>query len=184
MTSAKSILVVEDERLVALDLQMTLQRMGYAGLNVGIQDLALGLAPLRKLAAAHKVPLLSANLVDRAGKPVFVPWLVRDENVIKIGIFGLLTQTPPELGRWVVDQGLAVREPVAEAKVVVQQLRAQGCQLIVLVSQLNRQELERLMEEVPEVNLALGSAQAELSTQLMPMGRGENSQSGRRFTRS
>lgn len=149
-----------------------MQRMGYVGLNVGIQDLALGLEPLRKLAKVHKLPLLSANLVDKSGQPAFQRWLVRDERIIKVGLFGLMTQNPPELGRWVVDQGLVLREPVAEAQAVVRELKAQGCQLIVLLSQLNRQELEKLMDAVPEVTLALGTSQAELSTQLLPMGRG------------
>lgn len=149
-----------------------MQRMGYVALNVGIQDLALGVTPLRKVAKAHKVPLLSSNLVDKSGQPAFERLLVRDEKVLKVGFFGLMTQTPPELGRWVVDQGLVVREPVAEAKAVVRELQAQGCQLIVLLSQLSRQELEKVMEAVPEVTLALGSSQAELSTQLLPMGKG------------
>ena len=58
-----------------------MHRMGYVGLNVGIQDLALGLAPLRKLAKSHKIPLLSANLVDKAGQPAFQRWLDRKSVV-------------------------------------------------------------------------------------------------------
>jgi 2',3'-cyclic-nucleotide 2'-phosphodiesterase (5'-nucleotidase family) len=153
-------------------LMQTMAHMGYAAMNVGLNDLAMGLEPLRKVAKAHKIPLLSANLYDKVGKPAFQRTLIVDKGVLKIGVFGLITRTPPELGKFVIDQGLEIRDPIAEAKSAVQELQARGVDLIVVASQLSRQEAEAVMEHVPGITLVLGSSGMELSMQLTAMGPG------------
>ncbi len=153
-------------------LLQAMAHMGYAGLNVGINDLAMGLEPLRKIARANKIPLVSANLYDKAGKPAFQRLLLEDAGVLKIGVFGLMTRTPPELGKFVIDQGLEIRDPVAEAKAAIKDLRAQGAEMIVLLSQLSRQEAELVMEKAPGITLVIGSSGQELSMQLTSMGQG------------
>lgn len=150
-----------------------MNHMSYNGMNVGLNDLALGLEPLRKVARANKLPLLSANLYDtKSGKPAFQRLLVKDAGLMKVGAFGLMTRSPPELGKFVSDQGLEIRDPVASAKSVVAELKGQGCELIVMLSQLSRQEAELVMEKVPGIALVLGSSGMELSTQLTAMGQG------------
>jgi len=156
----------------AVVLLQSMAHMGYAALNVGINDLALGLESLRKVARANKVPLLSANLYDKAGKPAFQRLLFKDAGVLKIGVFGLMTRTPPELEKFVIDQGLEIRDPVSEAKVAIKELQAQGADMIVLLSQLSRQEAELVMEKAPGIALVIGSSGQELSMQLTSMGEG------------
>lgn len=153
-------------------LLQSMAHMGYAGLNVGINDLAMGLEPLRKIARANKIPLISANLYDKAGKPAFQRLLLKDAGVLKIGVFGLMTRSPPELGKFVIDQGLEIRDPVAEAKAAIKELQAQGAEMIVLLSQLSRQEAELVMDKAPGIALVIGSSGQELSMQLTSMGHG------------
>lgn len=150
-----------------------MHQMGYEGMNVGLNDLALGLEPLRKVARSNKLPLLSANLYElRSGKPAFQRLLVKDTGLLKVGVFGLMTRAPSDIGKYVTDQGLEIRDPVASAKAVVAELKGQGCQLVVMMSQLSRQETELVMEKVPGIALALGSTGMELSMQLTAMGQG------------
>lgn len=153
-------------------LLQAMTHMGYAAMNVGLNDLALGLDDLRKVARAHKMPLLSANLYGKDGKPAFQRTLLVDQGVLKVGVFGLISSTPPELGKFVIDQGLEIRDPIAEARTAVQELKGKGAELIVLVSQLSRQEAEAVMEHVPGITLVLGSSGMELSMQLTSMGPG------------
>ncbi len=148
-----------------------MHKMGYAAINVGIGELALGLEPLQRLAKQYKMPLLSANLLHQ-GKPVFAPTWVKDYGLVKVGVFGLITSTPPELGKWVANQGLNIADPVGSAKQAVAELRQQHCELIVLLSQLSRQEAQVVADQVPEITLILGSTGMEASTQLTAMGHG------------
>lgn len=147
-------------------------RGGYTGLNVGAHELALGLADLRRLAAAHRIPLLSANLVDASGKPAFQRLLVKQAGPMKIGVFGLVTSQPSDILNTVEKQGLRLEPAIPTAAAAVKELRAQGCDVVILLSQLSRLELESLTTQVKGIDLVLGSSGMEMSTQLVTMGDG------------
>lgn len=152
-------------------LLKTYDHLGYTALNVGLNDLALGIADLRRLTKAHKVALLSANLFDsKTGKPAFARSIVKQVGPLKIGLFGLMSDSPPELGKYVVDQGLELRAPGTAAREVVAELQAQDCDVIIALTQLRRMELERVLTAVKGITLALGSTDMELSNQLTRMG--------------
>src|SRR5688572_29718135 len=69
-----------------------LARVGLDAWTPGESDLtALGSAKLTKLAATAKIPVVSANLVDAKGKPLFPSELLVQRAGVKIGIFGVTT---------------------------------------------------------------------------------------------
>jgi 2',3'-cyclic-nucleotide 2'-phosphodiesterase (5'-nucleotidase family) len=147
-------------------------RGGYAGLNVGAHELALGLADLRRLAAANRIPLLSANLYDKGGKPAFQRLLVRQVGPLKVGVFGLISASPLDILGTVDKQGLRIEPPIAVASLAVKELRAQGCDLVIVLSQLSRLEVDGLMAQVKGIDLVLGSTQMDMTTQLLGAGDG------------
>jgi len=55
--------------------------LGYAAVNVGEEDLRLGLDYLKYVSDFTGVPLLSANLADSAGAPVFQEYVLRPMRV-------------------------------------------------------------------------------------------------------
>jgi 2',3'-cyclic-nucleotide 2'-phosphodiesterase (5'-nucleotidase family) len=69
-------------------------QLGTAALAVGHRDLGLGPAFLKDKAAAAKVPLLSANLTDAGGKPLFPGSREVKVGTIRVGLVGVTTQTP------------------------------------------------------------------------------------------
>jgi hypothetical protein len=148
-----------------------LATMGYAAVNVAPHELATGLDNLRRLSRRWRLPLLSANIVQAAdGRPAFRTWLVRAVAGQRLCFFGLTTDAPPSFGRLFLDQGLAIRPPVAAAREAVQALARERCDLVVALTHLRRTELEALGREVAGIHLLLGSSDAELSTDLERMG--------------
>jgi|GEM_PF-2165088 len=147
-------------------------KMRYVAMNVGIQDLAMGHAELKAAAAEHKFPLVSANIVDSAGKPVFEPHVVVPLGKIKVGFFGLLAAKPGR-DELVSGKGLKILPPVEAAAAQVKALRAKGCQLIVALAQLTDDEKDAIGEQVSGVDLVLGSLKQDLThTRPESMGRG------------
>ncbi len=62
--------------------------MGTAAMAVGARDLTLGLDYLKATAKGTKLKLLSANLVDKAGKLAFPPSTVLTVGELKVGLVG------------------------------------------------------------------------------------------------
>ncbi len=147
-------------------------RGGYAGLNVGAHELALGVPDLKRLAAANHIPLLSANLFETNGKPAFQRMLVKQAGPLKVGVFGLITAQPADPLNTVEHQGLRLEPPAVAAAAVVKELRAQGCDLIIVLSQLSRMEVDALMGQVKGIDVVLGSAAMDLTNQLLASGDG------------
>lgn len=149
--------------------------MDYAALGVGLGEVALGVSTLRKAAAKHHIPLLSANLLLSTTKaPAFQATVVRQVGPLKIGLFALTGVEMAQGPRWpavLADEGLIVASPEQAAKTAVATLRSQQCDLIVVLTQLTRIELNTLLEKVPGIDLALGSAGQEMSNQLTAVGK-------------
>jgi hypothetical protein len=131
-----------------------LGKIGCDALNLGRADLLLPPALLRSIAVGATFPLLSANIVDAAGKPPFKRWVVKEAGGLRVGIFGLSGNQPlglpPLPGR-----DLAVQDPIAAARAAVVELR-RSSQLVIALSQLGIEEDARLAREVPGIDVILG----------------------------
>ncbi len=147
-------------------------RAGYAGLNVGAHELALGLTDLRRLAAANHIALLSANLYDQEGKPAFQRTFIKQLGPLKVGVFGLITAQPGDILNTMEKQSLRLETPNTAAAAVVKELRMQGCDVVIALSQLSRVEVDSLMAQVSGIDLVLGSGNMDLTNQLLADGDG------------
>ncbi|MHB8837116.1 MAG: bifunctional UDP-sugar hydrolase/5'-nucleotidase, partial [Candidatus Methylomirabilia bacterium] len=140
-----------------------LGKIGYDALNLGRIDLLLPPDLLRKLGARAAFPLLSANIVDAAGKAPFKGWIVKKEGRLRVGIFGLSGNQPlglPELpGR-----DLKVRDPVEAARAAVTGLR-DSADLVIALSQLGLEGDVRLAREVPGIDIILGGFTRQITPQ-------------------
>lgn len=149
----------------------SLAAMGYVAVNVGAHELAVGAGELHKAAKAHRLTLLSANIVhDATDKPAFVATKVHRAGGLKIGLFGLVSESPPSYGALFVSKGLRVVSPLKAARRAVASLRGQGCDLVIALSQLKRHEVDDLGEKVKGLDLILGSNSMELTQNLQRVG--------------
>ncbi len=145
--------------------------MGYVALNIGPHEMAMDRKALRKAAGAQRIALLSANILDdKTGKPAFSSHLVRKVGGLKIGFFGLVTESPPNYGKLFVERGLRVVAPVGAARKAVRALRDKGCDIVIALSQLKRHEIEDLGDKVKGLDVVLGSSNMELTQSLQRLG--------------
>lgn len=131
-----------------------LGKIGYDALNLGRADLLLPPELLRKLAANAAFPLLSANIVDAAGKTPFKGWIVKEEGWLRVGIFGLSGNQSLGIAD-LPGRTLTVRDPRAAARAAITALR-HNTDLVIALSQLGLEEDVLLAREVPGIDIILG----------------------------
>ncbi|WP_322923182.1 5'-nucleotidase C-terminal domain-containing protein [Paenibacillus campi] len=111
-----------------------MNKMGYAAMEPGNHEFDYGYERLLELAKMANFPVISANIVQKdTGKAPFQPFIIREVDGVKIGIFGLETpetayKTNPNNVKNVefTDPTAAARKMVAELKGKVDVIVALG----------------------------------------------------------
>ncbi len=131
--------------------------MGYDAVGIGDDDLTLGKESLVEIAKSANFPFLSSNILDEvSGKTLFKPYLVKELNGVRIGIFSLLS---PDFFPSSSDdrkKGLVLRPPVEIAQAMVKELQPQT-DLIVLLSHLGYSKDVELAQTVQGIHVIVGS---------------------------
>ncbi|MBN1934029.1 MAG: bifunctional metallophosphatase/5'-nucleotidase [Anaerolineae bacterium] len=135
----------------------TMNAMGYHAAAVGNHEFDFGLDVLRERVAQMNFPLLAANLIERAtGQvPDFArPYLVQEVNGIKVGLIGLATVDTPlvTLPENVAAFEFQAYEPVLRE--VVPKVKAEGAQVLMVVSHLCPDEMYALAPAAKALGIA------------------------------
>jgi 5'-nucleotidase/UDP-sugar diphosphatase len=135
----------------------SLNLMGYDAVGVGDDDLSLGKEFLLEISKKAKFPFLSSNLIDEESeKHLFLPYLLKEVNGLKIGIFSLLSpdsflgQGDPR------KKGLIFKSPVETAQSLVKELQPK-VDLIILLSHLGYPKDMELAQTVLGIHCIIGS---------------------------
>ncbi|MBI5382989.1 MAG: bifunctional metallophosphatase/5'-nucleotidase [Opitutae bacterium] len=115
---------------------LAMNALRYDAMTLGNHEYNFGLAVLRKAQSEAKFPWLSANTY-RAGtdEPAFTPYLVKEIDGVRVGIFGLTTPAIPSWEDPAHIAGLEFRDPVTEAQKWVTVLRErERVDLVVLMA--------------------------------------------------
>jgi 2',3'-cyclic-nucleotide 2'-phosphodiesterase (5'-nucleotidase family) len=106
-------------------------RAGIDAFTPGESDLAIGVARLKALSAANKIPIVSANLYGRDGQRLFPADRLIDAAGTRIGIFGVTAPpTAADANRWRAE-GIVVRDPADAAREEAASLGARGAAIVV-----------------------------------------------------
>ncbi|HEX5749990.1 MAG TPA: 5'-nucleotidase [Archangium sp.] len=116
----------EKER-AALLLEL-MDGLGTTAMAVGTRDLTLGTDFLTRSSKGRKMKLLSANLVDAAGKPLFPASTVVTVGGVKFGLVGLSPEGPVS-----TQKGAVGKPPVPAAITESRRLRTQDKVDVVVV---------------------------------------------------
>jgi 2',3'-cyclic-nucleotide 2'-phosphodiesterase (5'-nucleotidase family) len=119
-----------------------MEAQGTLAMAVGERDLSMGLDYLRKAtrAKSRKLKLLSANLVDKAGKAPFPASLVVETGGVKVAVVGV----SPE-GKLAGEPGLTGRPPKEAALAEARRLReARKVDVVVILAAIPYQEAVKL----------------------------------------
>jgi len=131
---------------------------GLAGLSpaavgVGPRDLRHGVEFLTTLARDTRLPMVCANLVDRAtGRRLFPATRLVTVGGVRVGVFALIGERY-DLGP--ARDSVRVTEPEDAAHRAIETLRGQGAQVIVLLSQLGKVGGEDLAAVVPGIDAVI-----------------------------
>jgi len=167
---------LEIQKLRAETLVSGYNRLGTAGMTVGESDLAAGLPFLRSLAATATFPILSANLVDSAGEPVFKPYVIVERGVLKIALVGASSVMPP-------GDGYKFTDPLPALEIQTRLARAEA-DLVVLLFHGSQEDQQRIDAAGLPIDLILqshlGGTANMLRTSTIPVAR--LGSEGRRLT--
>jgi hypothetical protein len=127
--------------------------MKFDALNVGQREAQLTAAQLRDIRKASPVPILSANLLDRAtGQPIFDAWKIILRGGWRVALIGVVD--PAGLGDE-LGEGLAVADLESALTRALAELRGKA-DLVVLLAFANEETLARLAQHFYEAHVILG----------------------------
>jgi len=121
-------------------------------------------AQFRQLVAASRFTWVSANVLELDRSEVFAKaqgarrWIVKDLGGVRVGLTGLIVPSPapgfvpPSYGR-----DLIVIDPVEAMRDVLPLMRRDGAQLIVVLSHMDGETMERVAREVDGIDAIVGS---------------------------
>jgi hypothetical protein len=134
-------------------LMDAMKMIGTDAAGIGDRDLRFGVAGIKERAQRDKLPLVSANLLDKVThKPVFEPFVIKKVGGVSVGIFGLISDKA-DLGP--ARDSLSVSDPTVAAKNTIRDLHAKGATVIVMLSQLGKVETEDLVTSLDGIDVAI-----------------------------
>src|SRR4029077_19390563 len=126
----------------------SMRQLGYAGYVVGERDFVLGLNDLQQMAADSKVPLMSANLVDAAGKPLFLGHVVVEAGKLKTCVVAVSGQIEGV-------HGVTQTDPAQAAHAELAALGQSHCDVKLLLAHMTLSEVEPVLKDAFGFDLAV-----------------------------
>jgi len=124
-------------------------------LNLGPQDLMLGLRLIRKLVAQTHAPVISSNILNRHGKRVFPAGSLVTIDGVTIGLVGATWLSRSEKLKPSANVKLA--NPDETVPKAVADLKAKGATLFILLAAMDVGRARSIMNKVPEIALSVVS---------------------------
>jgi len=135
--------------------------MGYDAVGISANDLAAGLAYLKKVSQQSRFPWLSANLVNTTDrKPLFTPFIIRKIGQIRIGIIGITGSAALAADT----TGEATILPWQQVLPDLAESLTSRCDLLLLLSSLPDEANRRIAESLSGIHIILqaGSGSANM----------------------
>ena len=137
--------------------------MNYDALNIGYREAQLSVAQLRDIKRTTPVPIVSANLLDKAtGKLIFDAWRIIERGGFRIAVIGVLDSHGMSES---VGEGVAIGDMESALTRCVAEVRKKS-DIVVLLAFANEEELVKLAEQFYEAHLILGGKVRQPSQEL------------------
>ena len=157
------------------DIIALMNAAGYDAMAVGNHEFNYGWARLRELRDMADFPMLASNIKEGGGLPLDDTTIIEVAGV-KVGLFGLTTESCAQLVMPANMEGLTFEDAVATAKAKAADLRGQGALVVVALCHLGCVPCEggtltpALAKAVPEIDVIIdGHSHTEI-----PEGMTEN----------
>ncbi|MDO3676664.1 5'-nucleotidase C-terminal domain-containing protein [Paenibacillus ehimensis] len=145
---------------------------GYNAMAAGNHDFNYGYERLVELAGKAKFPVLSANTKKADGTRILNPYVIKEVDGIKLGIFGLTTPETAYKTHPNNVAGLTFTDPAVEAKAIVGELKGKVDAIIALthlgVDKSSIDTSIKVAEQVPDIDVIIdGHSHTKLDTGMM-----------------
>jgi hypothetical protein len=142
--------------------------MNYDVLNIGQREAQFTAAQLQEIRRASPAPIISANLLDKAGqKPIFDSYRIVQRGAFRLAIIGVLD--PKGLGEN-LGEGLAIGNMDSAIEHCLAELRGKA-DMIVLLAFTDEATLTRLAQEFYECQVILGGKVRQPAQELSRVNR-------------
>lgn len=122
--------------------------MGIDAMAPGNHDFNYGYNKLQDLEKKMNFPVIAANVVDKSGKEAFKPYIIKEMNGLKIGIFGLATPETAYKTNPKNVETLEFTDPVKAAEKAVAALKEEKVNLIIGLTHLGLDEGDYTSDKV------------------------------------
>ncbi len=155
-------------------------QLGTKAYTIGERDLSLGVESLLKLSKKAKFPFLAANLVGEDDKPVFGTSVIEKLGELRIGIMGLVGTKNVVQASQLEAAKLRLVDPVTVATAEAARLRAEGVDLLVVLSHLGNGEEAAIATAVPDIRFFVGGHDGRMLNAPQAVGNAWKLESGSR----
>lgn len=149
---------VRDSAKLKADLIVRIySTIGIDAVSPGERDLVLGLDFLKELEKKYSFPFVSANLVDRTGKPIFKRFIIKSVNGKNVGVFGIIGDTSEMASKIseATNGAVSVQDPLQTAESIVKELTGKVDYLVALTHQGTNRDWV-IARRVPGIDLVVG----------------------------
>lgn len=133
--------------------------VGYDAMVPGNHDFNYGYARLVELSKLTQFPVVSANVKQADGNRLLKPYVIKEVDGIKLGIFGLTTPETAYKTHPNNVEGITFADPAEEAKTIVAELKGKVDAIIAIshigVDGSSVDTSIKLAKAVPEINVIL-----------------------------
>lgn len=131
--------------------------MGYTAMSLGNHEFDYGADVLRDRISEAKFAMLSNNTLVKDTESLWSKGYITTETAgIKVGIIGLTNPTTQYRAAPYLQTNITFKDPLSSAKDAVKDLKAQGCDFIIVLSHLGYQNDIELSAQVDGINLIVG----------------------------
>lgn len=149
-----------------------MERMGYSVVNVGERDIRLGYETFATRTEGSGLRFISANVVDKATQqPIFEPYTIVEaaapdgSRKVRVGLIGVMRFNPVFLKPGPEGKEMVVAHPLTRIREVLEQMKPEKVDLVVLLAALHRDDAVRMIRDVPGIDFVVGSYGGILATQ-------------------
>ena len=139
------------------DMAAVMNAVGFDAMTVGNHEFDFGLDNMARLFKLAKFPVVCANydLDATVLKDLVKPYVILERFGLKVGVFGLGAK-PEGLIQANKCEGVIYQDPIAVSNEIAEQLKEEGCDVIVCLSHLGIQMDEKLVANTRNIDVILG----------------------------
>lgn len=146
-------LLTSELRVKAGYLAEALAKMKVEAIGLTAQDFLIGKSSLLELKKNYQLPIVSSDLVDEKGAPLFSNFLEVQKGETTLVFVSL---TDPHLPEALQNKDFSLLSPERALERVRANRNPKENELVVLLTNLKRDSLEPVLEKFPEIKVVLG----------------------------